>query len=135
MPSARGRSRRPWFLPEGRRLPDAEWAKRHRGLTWLLWAHVPVLFGFAWLRGDPLGSSAIQCGTLAIPALIAMWPRLSRNVRSSSTSIGLVVAASVLVHLAGGSTEAHFQFFVIIAFLTLYQAWLPFLLALLYVVV
>src|SRR5205823_3879781 len=34
----------------------------------------------------------------------------------------------------GGSIEAHFQFFVILAFLTLYQAWLPFLLALAYVV-
>jgi diguanylate cyclase (GGDEF)-like protein len=44
------------------------------------------------------------------------------------------MAASLLVHLTGGSIEAHFQFFVILAFLTLYQSWLPYLLALLYVV-
>jgi diguanylate cyclase len=128
------RIRRPWFLPEGRHLSDEVWAQRHRGLTWLLWAHVPALYVFALIRGWGAGSGALQVGVLIVPAGIAMVPWLSRNVRSSSTSIGLVIAASVLVHLAGGSTEAHFQFFVVVAFLTLYQSWLPFLLALGYVV-
>jgi diguanylate cyclase (GGDEF)-like protein len=129
------RFRRPWFLPEGRRLADEVWAQRHRGLTWLLWAHLPALFAFGLFRGYSAGSAALQVCVLALPAGVAMAPQLSRNVRSSSTSIGLVLAASIMVHLAGGSTEAHFQFFVILAFLTLYQAWLPFLLALFYVVV
>jgi diguanylate cyclase len=96
--------------------------------------HIPVLYGYALLRGWGPASGALQVAILAVPAAIAMIPRLSRNLRSSSTSIGLVIGASVLVHLAGGSIEAHFEFFVIIAFLTLYQAWLPFLLALAYVV-
>jgi diguanylate cyclase (GGDEF)-like protein len=128
------RLRRPWFLPEGRHLSDEVWAQRHRGLTWLLWLHIPALYGYALIRGWGPTSGALQVCILAVPAGIAMIPWLSRNVRSSSTSIGLVIAASVLVHLSGGSIEAHFQFFVIIAFLTLYQAWLPFLLALGYVV-
>jgi len=127
-------TRRPWFLPEGRRLPDEVWAQRHRGLTFLLWLHIPGLLGFALFRGYDAGSAFAQLGLLAIPACIALIPQLGRNARSAATSIGLVVAASVLVHLSGGSIEAHFQFFVILAFLTLYQAWLPFLLALLYVV-
>src|SRR5581483_11593641 len=127
-------SRRPWFLPEGRRLPDEVWAQRHRGLTFLLWLHVPALFAFALIRDyDPVSALA-QVAVLAVPGTIALIGRLGRNVRSASTSVGLVVAASILVHLSGGSIEAHFQFFVILAFLTLYQAWLPFLLALLYVV-
>jgi diguanylate cyclase (GGDEF)-like protein len=128
------RIRRPWFLPEGRRLSDEVWTQRHRGLTWLLWAHVPALYIFALMRGWGAVSGALQVCLLVVPAGIAMVPWLSRNVRSSSTSIGLVIGASVLVHLAGGSIEAHFQFFVIVAFLTLYQSWLPFLLALAYVV-
>jgi diguanylate cyclase len=111
------------------------WAARHRGLTWLLWAHIPALYVFALSRGYGPVSGALQVCVLAVPAGVATFPQLSRNVRSSSTSIGLVIGASVLVHLAGGSIEAHFQFFVILAFLTLYQAWLPFLLALGYVVV
>jgi len=126
---------RPHFLPEGRRLSDEVWQQRHRGLTWLLWGHLPALYLFALIRGyGPLGA-AVQVAVLILPASVAMVPRLSRNIRSASTSIGLVIAASVLVHLSGGSIEAHFQFFVILAFLTLYQAWLPFLLALAYVVV
>ena len=128
-------SRRLWFLPEGRRLPDEVWQQRHRGLTVLLWAHVPALWLFALVRDFSPVNATAQIAVLLVPALIAMTSRLSRNVRSASTSIGLVMSASVLVHLAGGSIEAHFQFFVILAFLTLYQAWLPFLLALLYVVV
>ena len=126
--------RRPWFLPEGRRLSDEVWEKRHRGLTWLLWAHVPLLMGFALVRGYSAAGALLQVGVLILPAAAATVPFLSRNVRSTSTSIGLVMSASVLVHVSGGSIEAHFQFFVILAFLTLYQAWLPFLLALLYVV-
>ena len=127
-------NRRPWFLPEGRRLPEEVWAQRHRGLTWLLWLHVPALFGFALFRGYDAGYALTQVSLVAAPAIVALITRLGRNARSAATSIGLVVAASVLVHLSGGSIEAHFQFFVILAFLTLYQAWLPFLLALLYVV-
>ncbi len=139
-PSAAGQAvprwrRRPWFLPEGRRLSDEVWRQRHRGLTWLLWAHLPALYLFALIRGYSPASGVLQVAVLALPAGIAMISRFSREVRSASTSVGLVISASVLVHLAGGSIEAHFQFFVVLAFLTLYQAWLPFLLALVYVVI
>ncbi|MCU1623475.1 MAG: two-component response regulator [Frankiales bacterium] len=126
--------RRPWFLPEGRRLSEEVWQQRHFGLTLLLWAHLPVLYAFALFRDLTPVNAAVQVGVLLVPAVGASLPSLSRNVRSASASLGLVIGASVLVHLSGGSIEAHFQFFVILAFLTLYQAWLPFLLALLYVV-
>ena len=132
---ASARAGRPWFLPEGRHLPDEVWQRRHQGLTRLLWAHLPLLYGFAIFMGFSPLAAGMQMAVLLLPAITASLPSLSRNVRSASTSIGLVVGASVLVHLSGGSIEAHFQFFVILAFLTLYQAWLPFLLALLYVVV
>jgi diguanylate cyclase (GGDEF)-like protein len=123
------------FLPEGRRLSDEVWQQRHRGLTWLLWAHIPALCGFGLVRGYSVASITAQVGVLVVPATLAMMTRLSRNVRAASTSIGLVMGASAMVHLSGGSIEAHFQFFVVLAFLTLYQAWTPFLLALVYVVV
>jgi diguanylate cyclase (GGDEF)-like protein len=131
---ARRALRRPWFLPEGRLLSDQVWQQRHRGLTWLLWAQIPALFAYGVFRGARPADTAVQVTILAIPAAIALVPNFGRNVRSASTSIGLVIAASIMVHLSGGSIEAHFQFFVVLAFLTLYQAWLPFLLALLYVV-
>ncbi|MFN2538146.1 MAG: putative bifunctional diguanylate cyclase/phosphodiesterase [Mycobacteriales bacterium] len=126
--------RRPWFLPEGRLLSDTVWQQRHRALSAVLWAHLPLLFAFALFRGLTPGAAAMQVAVLLVPAMAASLPALSRNVRSASASLGLVIGASVLVHLSGGSIEAHFQFFVVLGFLTLYQAWLPFLLALLYVV-
>jgi diguanylate cyclase (GGDEF)-like protein len=133
-PSRHPLLRRPWFLPEGRRLSEEVWQQRHRALTMVLWAHLPVLYAFALFRGFSAVGATVQVGALIVPAVAASLPVLSRNVRSAAASLGLVVGASVLVHLSGGSIEAHFQFFVVLGFLTLYQAWLPFLLALAYVV-
>jgi len=129
-PTARFRpTRRPWFLPEGRRLSDEVWRTRHRRLTSLLWAHVPVLFAYGLIRGYGPAGAGIECAVLLFPATVSSLPGVSRNVRSASTALGLVIASSILVHFSGGMIEAHFEFFVVIAFLTLYQAWTPFLLA------
>jgi diguanylate cyclase (GGDEF)-like protein len=49
--------------------------------------------------------------------------------------LGLITCSAVLVHLSGGVIETHFHFFVMIGVITLYQDWLPFGLALGYVVV
>lgn len=127
--------RRPRFLPEGRRLPPDMWRQRHRGLTWLLWAHLPALYLFATIRGIGPVAAAAEASIVVLPAAIAMQSRLSRTVRSAATSVGLVIATSIFVHQAGGSIEAHFEFFVVLALLTLYQSWTPFLLALFYVVI
>ncbi len=126
--------RLPWFLQQGRRLPEEAWRKRHKGLTLFLWAHIPVLFVFAVLRGFSPADAGVECAVLLVPGAAALVPQWSRNVRSASTSLGLVIAASIFVHFAGGIIEAHFQFFVVLAFLVLYQSWTPFLVALAYVV-
>jgi signal transduction histidine kinase len=57
-----------------------------------------------------------------------------RRFRSSMVSLGLLSSAALLVHSSGGVIEAHFHFFVVIIVLTLYEDWLPFLLAVGYVV-
>jgi len=61
----------------------------------------------------------------------ARWPQGAR-LRGV---FGLVTASALLVHLAGGTIEMHFHFFVVVGLITLYQDWVPFGLALLYVVV
>jgi diguanylate cyclase (GGDEF)-like protein len=127
--------RRPWFLPQGRRLSPEVWAQRHRGLTIWLWLNFPALYIFAVVRGYGTASALLAACVLIPTAMVASSARLSRNLRSASTSLGLVLGASLFVHLAGGATEAHFIFFVILASLTLYQAWLPLLVALAYVVI
>src|SRR5918998_252966 len=57
-----------------------------------------------------------------------------RRFKSSMVSLGLLSAAALLVHSSGGVIEAHFHFFVVIVVLTLYEDWMPFLLAVGYVV-
>src|SRR5438477_7193124 len=49
--------------------------------------------------------------------------------RPTVDTLGLVTASALLVHLAGGVMELHFHFFVMVALITLYEDWLPFLLA------
>jgi PAS domain S-box-containing protein len=46
----------------------------------------------------------------------------------------LITASALLVHLSGGVIEMHFHFFVMVALITLYEDWLPFLFAIGYVV-
>jgi hypothetical protein len=72
---------------------------------------------------------------MAVCALAAAHPALGRRARSTAAVLGLVTASAVIVHLSGGVVEAHFHFFVMIGVITLYQDWLPFGLALGFVVV
>ena len=44
-------------------------------------------------------------------------------------------SSAILVHLSGGYIELHFHFFVMLAFLALYQDWIPYLLAIVYVAI
>ena len=55
-------------------------------------------------------------------------------MRVAAASAGLISCSAILVHLSGGYIEAHFHFFVMVGVLTLYQEWMPFLVAIAYVV-
>jgi hypothetical protein len=70
-------------------------------------------------------------GVIALAASLPLFPR---RVRSALGSLGLVSSSAILTHFSGGYIEAHFHFFVMIGVLTLYQDWLPFLVAIGYVV-
>jgi diguanylate cyclase (GGDEF)-like protein len=48
-------------------------------------------------------------------------------------SLGLLSAAALFVHASSGLIEMHFYFFVVIIVLTLYEDWMPFVLALVFV--
>jgi diguanylate cyclase (GGDEF)-like protein len=74
---------------------------------------------------------------LALAAFAALGgtPRLSRKLRTASASLGLLTAAALLVHASGGLIESHFYFFVVIIVLTLYEDWMPFLLAVTFVLI
>jgi diguanylate cyclase (GGDEF)-like protein len=122
-------------VPHGHLLTPEVWAQRHRGIVWLLWAHVAGLAGFAMVRGYGLVHGLQEAMLVAVFALAAAHGSFGRRVRSAAAVLGLITASAVIVHLSGGVVEAHFHFFVMIGVITLYQDWLPFGLALGYVVV
>jgi diguanylate cyclase len=123
------------LLPSGQLLTPEVWDRRHRGIIWLLWAHVAGLAGFAVVRGYGLVHGLQEATLVAVFTLPAAHPAFTRRARSAAAVLGLITASAVLVHLSGGVVEAHFHFFVMIGVITLYQDWLPFGLALAYVVV
>jgi diguanylate cyclase len=122
-------------LPQGRLLPQAAWQRRHRAIIVLLWVHCVALALFGTLRGYGALHSIGEVSLVAAAALFAGMRRPSRQLRAGAASLGLITSSALLVHFWGGAIEAHFHFFFVIGVLTLYQDWLPFLLALVYVVV
>jgi diguanylate cyclase (GGDEF)-like protein len=122
------------WLPKGQLLPEHIWRRRHATIVGLLWAHVVGLTAFGLWQGQSPGHMLIEGGFLALPALLASSEWAGMKLRVAAASFGLISSSAVLVHLWGGVIEAHFHFFVMIGVLTLYQDWMPFLVAIGYVV-
>jgi diguanylate cyclase len=61
--------------------------------------------------------------------MLANLPQLGKRARSALVALGLMTACAVFVHASHGLIEAHFAFFVFIVALTMYEDWLPFLIA------
>ena len=123
------------YLPKGQSLPEDAWRTRHRALCWLLRAHVVGIFMFSLFRGYSLAHSVADTSPVAVLAALAGSSGAGRRFSSAMAALGLVTSSAVIVHLSGGVIEAHFHFFVMVGILTLYQDWLPFLLAIGFVVV
>ena len=121
------------WLPHGRTLSDEAWAQRHRWMLWLVCANAVGLFAFALIQGYGAGHALVEGGAVAAFAVVGFAWRGDRRIGSSAVALGLLTASAVSVHLSHGAIEAHFHFFVMIAVLTLYEDWLPFLLAVAYV--
>jgi diguanylate cyclase (GGDEF)-like protein len=122
------------WLPQGQLLPEHIWRRRHQTIVWLLWFHVVGLTVFGLFQGQSVPHMMLEGGFLAVPALLAGSEWASMKLRVAAASFGLISASAILVHLWGGVIEAHFHFFVMIGVLTLYQDWMPFLVAIGYVV-
>jgi signal transduction histidine kinase/ActR/RegA family two-component response regulator len=121
------------MLPQGQTLPQAAWDRRHRAMLIVLWAHAALLPVYGATRGYNFIHSIEHGAPIAIAAALGTFGS-SRRFRSTMVSLGLLSSSALLVHSSGGVIEAHFHFFVVIVVLTLYEDWMPFLLAVAYVV-
>src|SRR3954451_7711223 len=122
-------------LPSGKTLPPDVWQRRHRAMTVLVWLHAVGLPLYGLTRGYPLWHVAIDGLPIAAFGLAASVPYRSPRFRACMVALGLLTSSAVLVHLAGGSTEAHFHFFVMVTVLACYEEWVPYLLAIVFVLV
>ncbi len=123
------------FIPEGRAIPEQAWKIRHRGILVLLWLHAVGLAAFGIFQGFGVVQSVGEGLLLAAIALAANSRRITRSFRSALASIGLVTSSAILVQFWGGYIEGHFHFFVMLAVIALYEDWVPYLLAVLFVAV
>src|SRR5467141_362676 len=117
------------WLPTGVSLPEGIWNNRHRGILVVLWLHVAGVPLYGLLRGFSLAHVTLEGSVIAALAVAASGRRRSRELRMLAATLGLVTSSALLVHLSGGLVEMHFHFFVVVAIITLYQSWVPFLLA------
>jgi signal transduction histidine kinase len=121
-------------LPRGNSLPDAEWKRRHRLLLVILWLHVVALPAFGLLQGFSAATCLLWGAVIAAFAVVCTLGRDTRAWWVSATmSVGLLTCSAVLIAFWHGQIEAHFHFFVVVVLLTLYEEWLPFLIAAAYV--
>jgi len=136
------------FVPSGGSLPENVWRRRRRFLVGLAWFHAAAivlagpLLGHRWelsLRAlfahATVLHTAAEALVVAFFAALASWPRASRTFQATCVGFGLMSASGILVHLSGGYIEAHFHFFVMLAFLALCQDWIPYLLSVAFVAV
>jgi PAS domain S-box-containing protein len=114
-------------------LPEAEWQSRQRALRWLLWAHVVAIPIITLLFDQGIDQAALDLFTPTFFAVIAQLRRGSRRVQSLIVTVGLLSCSALIVHITGGLIQAYFHFFVMVAALSLYEDWLPFAVAVVYV--
>ena len=135
-------------LPHGGTLPDEFWQSRHRfllGLTWLhatLIALVGPVLGYRWdisfaaiFENGMVLHTIAEGLAVALFAAVAAWGTRRRDIQATAVALGLMTSSAFLAHLSGGYIELHFHFFVMVAFLALYQDWAPYLLAIIFVIV
>jgi len=95
-------------------------ARAHRLLVVVLWAHVPVLAAVGLLLNQPVPGVALTSLTLMAFALAGLTIR-SPHLASIAVTLGLLVASGIVVGYAVGSTGAHLHFLLAICAVTFYR--------------
>ena len=127
-------------------MPPETWHRRHRFLLWLTWFHAAFIallgpmLGYdlelsfrAFSTAGSVAHTTIEALPVAVFAALACWQRLNPSLRATAVGLGLTNASAIFVHLSGGYIELHFHFFVVLTFIALYQDWIPFGIAVLFV--
>ena len=118
-------------IPLGKAIDDKQFAQRHKIIVGILTAHFPALFLIAVLGGFAAWHAALESAPVLVLAGFAIVGK-NRVLQSIPSCLGLVYAASALVHFTGGISEAHFHWFVVLPLASLYVDIRPFVAAIAY---
>lgn len=109
------------WLPSGQGLSARDLAWRHRFVCFLLGLHLPVLVLVCALQGR-LGHALVVAPPVALLLALALAPVGRRTAALAATS-GLLLCSALLVDLAGGRTDMHPHYYVVVAVVALYEDW------------
>ena len=111
------------LFPNGAGLPEPLWQQRHRWVLIILAYHIIILYSIGLWNDMP--ASHLLTGTVMLTCLIglAMEHRISRQIRTLLSTIGLISSSALLVYFSGGHIGTHVHFFVMVTFVSLYQEW------------
>jgi signal transduction histidine kinase len=90
----------------------------------LLALHLPALVAVGLVDGD--GAGRIAAAVVGPLACLWVGTRLRGRAAPVVVTTGLVLCSGALVELADGAPEAHVHPLVLLAFVAVYQDWLPF---------
>ena len=121
-------------LPRGHTLPYDAWRRRHRLVVGLLAVHALAVFVYALLQDRDLLQALLYAGPPGVLALVALRCP-GRRLPATLVSIGLLACAAAVVHMSDAATQARFDYFVVVIFLTLYEDWIPFLVSIVFVLI
>ncbi|HEY0127294.1 MAG TPA: EAL domain-containing protein [Blastococcus sp.] len=116
-------------LPTGRELPGEQWQQHHRFVLRTLAALAVAVVTYALVQGHGVVAALGFASPVVLLAGLASAPILHRGERAVLSAVGLMTAAAVVVHIAGGRTEAHFLFFALLPLAALYATPVPFVAA------
>ncbi len=120
-------------IPDGRAIDDEQFEFRHRLITAVLFLHIPGLFVVGLANNYSVLHTTLE--VLPVAVLGGMGRSgMHRLIRSIAASLGMVYAASALIHFTGGVIEAHFHWFVVLTFTSLYVDLRPFVAVIIYTV-
>jgi GAF domain-containing protein/anti-sigma regulatory factor (Ser/Thr protein kinase) len=123
------------LIPSGSGLSDTAWRARHRGILVIAWTHAVGIPLLAWQRGSPPLLVVELAAPIVLFALVASIASFHRRLRAICATAALLTSSTLLVYIFDGMTEANFHYFVMVAIVALYQDWVPFAIAIGFVLV
>lgn len=113
------------YFPRGDNLPKDVWQRRQKSMLWLTLLHLPVMLLMS-VSHHTIFYPEILVGFAGFVVLVGVSSiqHFSRNVRSTATSLALLLSSFILIH-STNMLEMHFHIFLVLTAISLYHMWKP----------